>query len=208
MNARRLLPLLAPPLAIALLAAAPKSAKSPGIDVAGMDTSVKPGDDFFRYANGTWIKSTEIPADRSSWGTNAMLAEKTAKRTADLITETAKSNAAAGSEARKIGDTYNAFMDEAGIEAKGLVPLKPTLDAIASISDAAALARLLGSRVRADVDVLNSASGSRRTSRTPRATRRSSSRAASVCPIATTTSTNRRTWTRSARPITRTSRRC
>jgi predicted metalloendopeptidase len=156
MNARRLLPLLAPPLAIALLAAAPKSAKSPGIDVAGMDTSVKPGDDFFRYANGTWIKSTEIPADRSSWGTNAMLAEKTAKRTADLITETAKSNAAAGSEARKIGDTYNAFMDEAGIEAKGLVPLKPTLDAIASISDAAALARLLGSRVRADVDVLNS----------------------------------------------------
>src|SRR2546423_724523 len=75
-----------------------------GLDVKGMDPSVKPGDDFFRFANGRWYESTEIPPDRSNWSTGAMLTELTAKRTADLIQEAAK--AAASGEAKKIGDTY------------------------------------------------------------------------------------------------------
>jgi predicted metalloendopeptidase len=126
-----------------------------GIDLAGMDRSIAPGDDFFAHANGGWMKSTEIPKDRSSWGTGGVLEELTARRIADLIAETAKAKGAPGSDARKIGDYYASFMDEPGIEALGLAPLKTTLDAIGAISDPQGLARTLGSRLRADVDVLN-----------------------------------------------------
>jgi predicted metalloendopeptidase len=125
-----------------------------GIDVAGMDRSVAPGDDFFAYANGAWIKSTEIPADRSTYGAGAILTELTAQRTADLIREAA-AKAPPGSEAQKVGDAFAAFMDEAGIEAKGIAPLKPALDEIAAIADVGALSRVLGAGLRADVDVLN-----------------------------------------------------
>src|SRR6185437_14358314 len=79
-----------PPAPADLAHAAPPPS---GIDTAGMDKSVAPGDDFFAYANGTWLKTTEIPADRSSWGVGAELAELTTKRTADLITEQAKHQA-------------------------------------------------------------------------------------------------------------------
>jgi predicted metalloendopeptidase len=136
--------------------AAPAPEGASGIDLAGIDAAVKPGDDFFRYANGAWMKATEIPADRSSWGTGAIVAERTARRVADLIAEAAKSEAPAGSDARKVGDYYATFMDEAGIEAKGLAPVKDMLAAIAAIKDAKGLARALGGTLRADVDVLNS----------------------------------------------------
>jgi putative endopeptidase len=125
-----------------------------GVDIAGMDRSIAPGDDFFRYTNGGWLKTAEIPADRSSWGPHEMLIELTAQRTADLIREAAAS-AAAGSDARKIGDYYASFMDEAAIERRGLTPLAPGLKAIDAISDRSALARALGATLRADVDVLN-----------------------------------------------------
>src|SRR5689334_3090625 len=62
-----------------------------GLDLAGMDKTVKPGDDFFGYANGNWMKSTSIPNDRSSYGVFDMLAEEASKRTADLITGASKS---------------------------------------------------------------------------------------------------------------------
>ena len=61
------------------------AAASYGLDLAGMDPGVKPGDDFFAYANGKWVAATTIPPDRSSWGVFATLAEKADKRTADLI---------------------------------------------------------------------------------------------------------------------------
>ncbi len=127
-----------------------------GVDLAGIDRSVAPGDDFFAYANGTWIKTTEIPPDRSSYGIGPILQELTSKRVAELIAEAAKGKAPAGSEVRKIGDTYSTFLDEAAIEAKGLAPLQPELDRIAAIADATSLARYLGGTLRADVDVLNS----------------------------------------------------
>ncbi len=134
--------------------AAPPAADAHGIDAAGIDRSVAPGDDFFAYANGAWIKATQIPADRSSWGTGAILAELTAKRTADLIREL-RPAAPAGSDARKIGDYYASFMDEARIEQQGLEPLEPELARIAAITDRGQLARALGATLRADVDVLN-----------------------------------------------------
>jgi putative endopeptidase len=126
-----------------------------GLDVAGMDRNVRPGDDFYAYANGKWVAKTEIPADRSSWGVFAMLAEKADKRTADLIRDTAAKKNAAGSEEQKIADYYAAYMDEAAIEGKGLHPLDNELAAIRAINDRTALARMAGSQLRSDVDPLN-----------------------------------------------------
>src|SRR5882757_9718085 len=74
----------------------------PGLDLAGMDRAVKPGDDFFAYANGGWMAKTEIPADRSQWGTSGELVELTTTRVQALIQGAAK--AKPGTEARKIGD--------------------------------------------------------------------------------------------------------
>ncbi|HKA36190.1 MAG TPA: M13 family metallopeptidase [Thermoanaerobaculia bacterium] len=128
---------------------------SHAVDLAGIDKTVAPGDDFFAYANGTWVKTTEIPPDRSAYGTTSMLDELTTERTKELILEAEKSNAAAGSEARKIGDYYATFLDEEAIEKKGSEPLRPALEAAAAIADKKALAAALGKTVRADVDVLN-----------------------------------------------------
>lgn len=131
------------------------AADVPGLDVAGMDRTVKPGDDFFAYSNGAWLKANEIPADRSSWGGNAILAERVDKEVAELIQGAAKANARPGSESAKIADYYSSYMDEAGIEAKGAAPLKPGLSRIAAIKDHKALSAYLGSTLRADVDVMN-----------------------------------------------------
>ncbi|MGH8230707.1 MAG: M13 family peptidase, partial [Steroidobacteraceae bacterium] len=121
-----------------------------------MDRSVRPGDDFNAYVNGSWLKSTEIPPDRSSSSTGRDLSELTNRRNADLIRELGASNPAPGSNERKIADYYDSFMDEAAIEAKGASVLKPSFDRIAAISNRVQLARYLGSTLRADVDVLNS----------------------------------------------------
>jgi len=126
-----------------------------GIAVANMDVSVKPGDDFYQYANGGWMKRTEIPPDRGRVGVFSRLADLSNQRTVGLIEEAAKANAPAGSNARRIAGLYNSYMDEAAIEAKGLAPLRPQLDAIAAINDKRELARALGESLRADVDALN-----------------------------------------------------
>jgi predicted metalloendopeptidase len=133
--------------------AAMPAASPHGVDLAGIDRSVAPGDDFFRYANGAWLKVTEIPPDRSSYGPGEQLTELTAERTAELVRNT--SGAPAGSEARKIGDYYASFMDEDGIEKKGLEPVQPALRSIDAVKDRAGLAQALGATLRADVDVLN-----------------------------------------------------
>ena len=79
-----------------------------GIDIGGMDRTVDPGDDFFAYSNGGWVKATEIPADRLSVGIFQGIATEVSKRTAGLITEVGKS---ASPEARMAGDYYTAFMN-------------------------------------------------------------------------------------------------
>ena len=81
-----------------------------------MDKSVKPGDDFFLYANGSWFKNTEIPADRSSIGASFITQQELEKRMDALMADLAKSNAAAGSNERKLADYRAAFMDQAGID--------------------------------------------------------------------------------------------
>src|ERR1700734_2408270 len=131
------------------------AAEGHGISADSMDRSVKPGDNFYEYANGDWIKRTEIPADRASVDVWTKLGDQRSKRMGDLIAEIAKSNPPAGSSSRKVADLYNSYMDEAAIEAKGLAPLRPHLDAIAAIRDKRELAHALGETLRNDVDALN-----------------------------------------------------
>jgi putative endopeptidase len=125
-----------------------------GIEVAAMDRSVAPGDDFYTYVNGAWLKATPIPPDKPGYGVGTILVDETRKRTVALIQEAA-SRSSTSDDARKIGDFYASFMDEPGIEAKGIAPLRPQLDTIAAIGDRRALARVLGAALRADVDPLN-----------------------------------------------------
>jgi putative endopeptidase len=103
-----------------------------GFDLKGMNTAVSPGASFFQYANGTWLKTTPIPADKSNYGMFTALADRSEERTREII-ETA--SGAAGSDAQRIADYYKSFMDEAAIEAKGVAPVQPWLDDIAKIKD-------------------------------------------------------------------------
>jgi len=123
--------------------------------IAGMDTSVKPGDDFDAYANGGWKKETQIPADKSRWGVFSELAEKTSKQLAELV-EQAK-QAPVGSEGRKVGDFYASMMNIKAIDEAGMAPLKARLEKIDALRDKSALATYLGEGLRADVDPINAA---------------------------------------------------
>src|ERR1700693_3483912 len=97
--------------------AQPSLPKGPEVNLGYMDRAVRPGDDFYAYANGDWIKHTEIPADRAGTAPALPLADEMDKRVSELITEAAKSD-----KSSKIANLYNSFMDEAGIEAKGVKP--------------------------------------------------------------------------------------
>jgi putative endopeptidase len=124
------------------------------IDLGAVDRSVRPGDDFFLFANGTWYKKAEIPADRGGTGLFLRVGETIETQTKALLEEAAK--APEGSDLRKIGDYYASYLDEAEIERRGVQPLMPALDRIGKIGDRRDLAKFLGSELRADVDALNS----------------------------------------------------
>ena len=126
-----------------------------GVVAANMDPEVRPGDDFFRYCNGGWLKRMEIPADRASVGVFLQLRDKSDQRVKGLIEDAVKANAQPGSDRRKIADFYTAYMDEAGIEARGRKPLEQELARIERIKDKKELSYALGQTLRADVDALN-----------------------------------------------------
>ncbi len=101
---------------------------SSGVDLAYMDTSVRPQDDFFRYVNGTWLKNTEIPADKARYGSFTKLRDDSEARLRAIIEESStKPNKQAGSDEQKVGDLYNSFMDEARLDQLGLKPLEADL---------------------------------------------------------------------------------
>jgi endothelin-converting enzyme/putative endopeptidase len=143
--------------AIALSPIAPAQAPSTsdtGITLTNMDTAVRPGDNFFRYANGAFIARTTIPDDRSSL--NAFpLAEASEHNVATIIADATKANAPAGSNQAKIAALYSSYMDEAAIESTGMKSLQPHLAEIAAISNPHQLAHALGVFLRNDVDALN-----------------------------------------------------
>jgi putative endopeptidase len=141
-------------LVVSACALATRAPEDAGIDVAGMDRTVPPDESFFRHANGGWLAATEIPADRSNWGTFSMVQERTDQRVRDLIEEAA-SGGSDDPTARKVGDYFASFMDEAAIEQRGAAPLRPQLERIAAIADRKQLAAYLGALLRADVDIFN-----------------------------------------------------
>jgi putative endopeptidase len=120
---------------------------------SGIDTNIKPGDDFFAYANGAWLKATDIPAGKARWTVRDEIAELTRQQVLKLLDDA--SAAPAGSTARKVADFRAAYSNEAAIEAKGIAPLKPMLDRIDRVRDKVSLTRLLGAGLRADVDPMN-----------------------------------------------------
>jgi putative endopeptidase len=126
-----------------------------GVDVAGLNKSVKPGDDFDEYANGGWRTRTEIPADRSSTGVFLEVFNKAEANNAAIVQAALRANAAPGTDQRRIADWYNAFTDTAAIDRRGLAPLGAEMDAIAALRDKKALSTMLGANIRADVDPLN-----------------------------------------------------
>ena len=126
-----------------------------GIDLAGMDRSVKPGDDFNAFSNGGWEKATEIPADRTSLGSFAGVAIEVEKRNTALLEDLLRSNPEAGTDQRRIADYYGAFTDLNAIERRGLQPLAAPFAEIDRVSDVRGLSRALGASIRADADPLN-----------------------------------------------------
>lgn len=127
----------------------------PAVNPAYMDTAVRPGNDFYQYACGTWQKTATIPADRAETSPGTPLYDKHEQTLRELIQDVAKSNPAAGSGPRKVVDLFDSYMNETAIEERGLTPLEPRLKAIAAIQDKKQLARALGETLRADEDALN-----------------------------------------------------
>ena len=146
----------APPPPVASVTAPAPEVPGQSIDRTAMDPSVKPGADFYLYANGGWYAKAEIPGDRAATGIGLILTQAIEKHLTELFDELAHTDAPAGSPRRKIADFRAAFMDEAAMEKRGLAPIQPELARIAKITDDKSLAAYLGSELRADVDALNS----------------------------------------------------
>lgn len=116
-----------------------------GLDFTGYERNVRPQDDFYRFVNGTWLRTTEIPADRSNYGAFTLLDDKAQADLLAIIEEAAKTpGRQPGSDAQKVGDFYVSFMDTARIEALGLKPLEPELARIQGISSRTELVRYIG----------------------------------------------------------------
>jgi predicted metalloendopeptidase len=129
--------------------AAPAAATKPvfgafGVDLTTRKTSVKPGDDFFAYVNGSWLDTFAIPADKASYGVAEKLDDEARANVRQIIEEAAKAKAASGSIEQKIGDFYASFMDTARIESTGIGALKSELDHIAAARTPADLSKLFG----------------------------------------------------------------
>jgi len=133
-------------LSCVAFAATQKAAIAPwGFDLSGMDTSVKPGDDFFEYANGNWFKRTTIPGDRTSIGSFQQLRIDSENRMKALIAELHDKPAASLTpEEHQILDLYDGFMDQTAIDARGLAPVKPVFARIAGLKTLDDVAALMG----------------------------------------------------------------
>jgi putative endopeptidase len=118
-------------LSAAVLRGSP-SLKS-GVDLVNLDRTVRPQDDLFRYVNGTWLATVEIPTDRVTWGTFAEMAERTDANLRTIAENAARANAAARTPARQIGDFYRSAIDEERLTALGAQPVRPQLERFAAI---------------------------------------------------------------------------
>jgi endothelin-converting enzyme/putative endopeptidase len=108
-----------------------------GVDLTARDLSVHPGDDFWAYANQTYMRAHPIPPDRNSYGVDTVLGEQIEQQLRDIV-----EHPGADPASRQVADFYASWMDEAGIEARGTAPLRPYLDRIAAVHDKAGLIAL------------------------------------------------------------------
>jgi endothelin-converting enzyme/putative endopeptidase len=137
--------------AVAPAPPAPTAAEAPkpaigtfGIDTSAMDTSVKPGDDFYRYVNGNWVSTFQMPPDKARYGVFDALRDKSETDVRTLLDELTATPAPAGSVRQKVADLFRSWMDEAAIEARGLEPLQADLRAIAAARTKRDIVALLG----------------------------------------------------------------
>jgi predicted metalloendopeptidase len=138
-------------MALAVGATRP-AAKNSGADE--IDNSIKPGNDFYRYANGPWLQANVVPVGQSTYDNRALMAERTSHQVRDLIQEAASAQAKNGSVPQKVGDYYASFLDQASIEAKGLAPLAEEMAKIDRIADTKSLSAYLGTTLNSEVDGL------------------------------------------------------
>jgi putative endopeptidase len=141
-------------VASALLLSTAAPSVTENVKTQDMDRSVKPGDNFYLYANGGWLKTVIVSRSQPNYGTSAVLIEKTREQVRNLIQEAAGNHSGKGSVAQKVGDYYASFMDEDGIEAKGFQPLAGELDTISAISNRASLSAYLGGTLNSEADGL------------------------------------------------------
>src|SRR3954462_2599316 len=109
-----------------------------------MNPDIRPQDDLFGHVNGRWLDTTDIPADRSSWGNFVQLAEQSEERVREIIESLAGDDHEPGSNAQKIGDLFSSFMAEDRIEELGAEPVRADLEAVAALSDLTALVGFVG----------------------------------------------------------------
>ncbi len=115
--------------------AAEPAALISGLNLDAMDTSVKPGDDFFRYVNGTWLDETEMPADKSRYGEFNVIADEAQANVKTIVEESANGDFAKGTDEQKVGDLYKSYLDMETRDARGIEPLLPEFEIIDAISD-------------------------------------------------------------------------
>lgn len=119
-----------------------------------VDNSIRPGDDFYWYANGRWLRANTIPIGKSSYDNRAFMAERTSQQVRDLIQNAATAHANKGNLLQKVGDYYASFRDQSSIEAKGFSPLDDEMARIAAISDRKSLSAYLGTTLNSEVEGL------------------------------------------------------
>jgi predicted metalloendopeptidase len=115
-----------------------------GVYLQNLDKAVRPQDDFYGHINGGWLAATQIPADRSNYGTFTKLQEDAERDLRDILEEAAKAKAAPGSATQQVGDYYASFLDEAAVEARGLKPLQDELARIDALKTRQDLAGYIG----------------------------------------------------------------
>ena len=150
---RPLYPVAAVFLGAALIAGCAKKAEAPpvpaapalvsGIELQYVDEATRPQDDFYRHLNAKWLDTFEIPADKGGYSSFTKLRDDAEAQSREIIEAAAKAQNAPGSEAQKIGDLYNSFMDEAKVEELGLAPLNAEFEAIDKIADKKELPALM-----------------------------------------------------------------
>ena len=129
---------------ISLLLLSPFAAAQQDLDTSAFDRNVRVQDDLFLHVNGTWLRNTEIPSDKSDYGSFIQLADLSLERIRDLIEEVSEESHPIGSDWQKVGDFYRSFMNEDAIEAAGLEPIADDLEKIDAIDSKDALFALMG----------------------------------------------------------------